>query len=55
MKPVPVDNQRLDWPRLVANAINSLITLVERPQAEQVRYRDSKLQYYDGTDWQDVP
>lgn len=50
-KPVPVDNQRSDWPRLVANAINEL----QRPQRGQTRYADDKLQYWDGASWQDVP
>jgi len=52
-KPVPVDSKRLDWPRLVANAINELMN--RKPQAEDVRYRGGVLQYYDGSDWVDVP
>ena len=53
IKPVPVDAQRSDWPRLVANAINTLIN--RKPQAEDVRYHAGVMQYYDGTDWVDVP
>lgn len=51
MKPVPVDSQRLDWPRLVANAINEM----QKPQRGQVRFENGRLQHYDGTTWQDVP
>lgn len=50
-KTVPVDAKRSDWPRLVANAINEL----QKPQRGAVRFEDNRLQYYDGTDWQDVP
>jgi len=53
IKPVPVDAQRSDWPRLVANAINTLIN--RKPQSEDVRYHAGVMQYYDGTDWVDVP
>ena len=53
IKPVPVDAQRSDWPRLVANAINTLIN--RKPQMEDVRYHAGVMQYYDGTDWVDVP
>jgi hypothetical protein len=48
---VPVDGKGLDWPRKVANAINSLL----RPQPGAVRYEDGALQYYDGEAWQLVP
>lgn len=51
MTPVPVDNKRLDWPRLVANAINALM----RPQTGHVRYEGGALQYWDGQEWQPVP
>jgi hypothetical protein len=39
-KPVPVDSKRLDWPRLVANAINSLL----QPRLGEVRYEGGVLQ-----------
>jgi hypothetical protein len=52
IRPVPVDNQRTDWPRLVANAINALITRVD---VGTVRYMDGGLKYWDGTNWQPVP
>lgn len=53
-RPVPVDAKRSDWPRLVANAINLL--LERRPREGDTRYTQADgLQYYDGTDWQDVP
>lgn len=52
-KLVPVDSKRLDWPRLVANAINELMN--RKPQAEDVRYHAGVLQYYDGDAWVDVP
>lgn len=48
---VPVDGKGLDWPRKVANAINSLL----RPQAGNVRYEGGALQYWDGETWQPVP
>jgi len=51
MKPVPVDAKRLDWPRLVANAINYLIA----PQMGNVRYQGGNLQWFDGDQWQNVP
>jgi len=50
-KPVPVDAQRQDWPRLVANAINEM----QKPQRGAVRFESGVLQYYDGETWQDVP
>lgn len=53
MTPVPVDNKRTDWPRLVANAINHLMKRL--PQTGDVRYEGGNLQYYNGTDWQNVP
>jgi len=52
MRPVPVDSQRLDWPRLVANAINEL----QKPQRGSTRYTPTDgLQYWNGTEWVDVP
>lgn len=50
-KPVPVDGKRLDWPRLVANAINEL----QSPKRGAVRFEGGVLQYYDGTNWVNVP
>lgn len=50
-KPVPVDGKRLDWPRLVANAINEL----QAVKVGEVRYNGTALQWWDGTDWQNVP
>ena len=55
---VPVDSMRSDWPRLVANAVNSLVKLANTPQDGATRYTaPDGLQYYDGTDgtWKDVP
>lgn len=51
MRQVPVDSQRGDWPRLVANAINEL----QRPARGEVRFFEGRLQYWDGAVWQDVP
>lgn len=50
-KPVPVDSRRTDWPRLVANAINDL----QGVKVGETRYNGTALQYWDGTDWVDVP
>jgi len=50
-KPVPVDAQRQDWPRLVANAINDL----QAVKVGAVRFQAGALQYYDGTNWVNVP
>lgn len=52
-RPVPVDAKRGDWPRLVANAINGLLS--RGPQKGDVRYEAGTLEYFDGTDWQPVP
>lgn len=53
IRQVPVDAKRTDWPRLVANAINSLIS--RGPQEGDVRYEAGTLEYFDGTNWQAVP
>lgn len=50
-KPVPVDGKRLDWPRLVANAINELQTV----KVGTVRFEGGVLQWWDGETWQNVP
>lgn len=50
---VPVDSQRMDWPRLVANAIKQLQTL--RVGTTMFDPDDNKLKYWDGDTWADVP
>lgn len=50
-KPVPVDGKRLDWPRLVANAINDL----QAVKVGTTRYNGTALQWWDGSAWVDVP
>lgn len=54
MNPVPVDAKRTDWPRLVANAINTLLR--RDPRVGDVRYTMiGGLEYFDGEAWQGVP
>jgi len=48
---IPVDSQRQDWPRLVANGINEL----QKTRRGEVRFEGGRLQYWDGATWQDVP
>jgi len=50
-RPIPVDNQRQDWPRLVANGINEL----QKTRKGEVRFFEGRLQHWDGAVWQDVP
>jgi len=49
-KPVPVDAQRQDWPRLVANAVNDL----QKVKTGDVRYNGTALQWWNGAAWVNV-